>query len=106
VLSALIGKPSEFKRTPKFNGVTSQWKRTQYASVADNDMFWEIALGIYALFAGLLAYGLAPRLVVYFGFYAASFFTVAGWGVADRLVLERPVQAVHAEAEVIGQAGR
>jgi cellulose synthase/poly-beta-1,6-N-acetylglucosamine synthase-like glycosyltransferase len=106
-LSALLRRPGEFKRTPKFNGVTSQWKRTQYASLTENDMFWEIAFGVYALFAGLLAYSFAPHLVVYFAFYAASFFTVASWGVADRLVVERPLRAAHAaEAEAMGPAGR
>jgi len=107
VISALLRRPSEFKRTPKFNGVTSQWKRTQYANAGDNEMLWELALGIYALLAALLAYDLAPSMIAYFALCAVAFFSVAGWSLADRPSMTQPVQAAHAvEHEAIGQAGR
>jgi len=107
VVSALLRKPGEFKRTPKFNGVTTQWKRTQYASAADGDMTWEIGFGIYALVAALMSYRLAPSMIVYFALYAAAFFSVAGWAVVDRMAQARPIRTAHgAETEAIGQVGR
>ncbi len=108
-MSAFLGKPGEFKRTPKFHliGTSKHWTRSQYVSAAGSDVFWEIAFGLYTLCAALIAESLAPSFVPYFLLYATSFLTVAGWGISDWLALQRPVPSARAtEAEPIGQPGR
>jgi cellulose synthase/poly-beta-1,6-N-acetylglucosamine synthase-like glycosyltransferase len=107
--SALLGKPGEFKRTPKFHliGKSKHWIRSQYVSAPGSDVFWEIVFGLYTLFAALMAESLAPSFVPYFLLYATSFLSVAGWGISDWLALQRPVPSAHTtEAEAIGQPGR
>src|SRR5207247_1100625 len=56
-LSALLGRPGEFKRTPKFHliGKSKHWIRSHYVSVPGGDVFGEIAFGLYTLFSALLA---------------------------------------------------
>ncbi len=110
VLSAILGRPGEFKRTPKFHlmGKSRHWIRSQYVALPRNkDVFWEILLGLYALFSALLAQSLAPGFVPYFLLYTTSFLTVAGWGISDWFALQRPVRSTHTpEAEPVGQPGR
>jgi cellulose synthase/poly-beta-1,6-N-acetylglucosamine synthase-like glycosyltransferase len=108
-LSALLGKPGEFKRTPKFHlgGRSRGWKRSRYAKHGGSDLLWEIGFGLYTLIAALMAESLAPSFVVYFLLYATAFFSIAGWGISERISLQRPVPNLHgAEAEPIGQPGR
>jgi len=109
-VSALLGRQSEFKRTPKFHlsGKVSTWKRNQNSPKVNNDMLLEVGFGLYALFGALVAYKIAPSFIPYFLLYVAAFFSVAGWGIADRLVMPRPVRAPRssAEPEAIGTAGR
>src|SRR5450432_314285 len=90
-VSALLGKQSEFTRTPKFHltGKASNWKRSQYVPKVSKDMLWEVGFGLYALFGAVVAYRVAPSFIPYFLLYTAAFFSVAGWGFADRLVLPR-----------------
>jgi cellulose synthase/poly-beta-1,6-N-acetylglucosamine synthase-like glycosyltransferase len=108
-ISALLRKPGEFKRTPKFHliGTSRHWIPSQYVSATGSDIIWEIFFGLYTLFAALMAESLAPSFVLYFLLYATSFLTVAGWSISDWLALQRPVPTAHpTEAEAIGQLGR
>ncbi len=108
-LSALLGKPGEFRRTPKFHliGRSRHWTRSQYSFAASSDALWELVFGLYTLFAALMAQSLAPSFVPYFLLYATAFLAVAGWGISDWLALQRPVRSARStEAEPIGQPGR
>ncbi len=108
-LSALLGKPGEFKRTPKFHlgGRSRGWKRSRYATHSGSDLLWEIGFGLYTLMAALMAESLAPSFVVYFLLYTTAFFSIAGWDMLERINLQRPVTNLHsAEPEPIGQPGR
>ncbi len=108
VISALLGKKGEFKRTPKFfvNGRANRWSRSQYNALVGGDILWEVAFGIYTILAALLARAIAPPFVLYFLLYAVGFFSIAIWGIADRWAVQRPVPTPSAEAEPIGQPGR
>lgn len=88
-LSAFLGRPGEFKRTPKFhlegnkNGNTNPWRGKRYAALIDKNVVWEIGFGLYALAGAALAWYLSPSLIIYFLLYAVSFLSVAGWSIAD-----------------------
>ncbi|MEP7287699.1 MAG: glycosyltransferase [Chloroflexota bacterium] len=109
-IGALVGKPSEFKRTPKFHldGNSSQqsrqWQRSHYSALTGSDVWWEIGFGLYALSAALLSYQIAPSFTIYFAVYATAFLGVAGWEFMDRLTLLRPVP--NPETETLPQASR
>src|SRR5579859_2766065 len=112
-ISALLGRQSEFVRTPKFhlNGRTDRWRRSQYQpSLLTKDMGWEVLLGLYALVGAGIAYQVAPTFIPYFMLYATAFFSVAALSFADRIsVQRRPVRnrkSRAAEPEVVGQPGR
>lgn len=93
VLSAFLGRPSEFKRTPKFHvesGNQNVWQRSQYSALVDKTTIWEILFGIYAAVGAALALHYSPSMLLYFLFYSIGFFSVAGWSIADRIALSRP----------------
>ncbi len=115
-LSALLGKQSEFIRTPKFhlNGRTDHWRRSQYQPpLVTTDMAWEIALGLYALIGAWIAYQIAPTFIPYFLLYTMAFFSVVALSFADRFSVQRsPTRNAKsrkshtAEPEAVGQPGR
>lgn len=86
VLSALFGRATEFKRTPKFMlgpGGQGEWRESEYAVLVDRNIFWELAYGVYSVAGALIAARYSPSLVLYFGVYAVGFLAVAAWSYAD-----------------------
>ncbi len=83
VLSVLVrpGRMREFKRTPKFN--RARWSESGYALRVDAVTWGEIGLGLYALWGANAAYHHFPALLPYCLGYAVSFFTFAGWNIAQ-----------------------
>jgi cellulose synthase/poly-beta-1,6-N-acetylglucosamine synthase-like glycosyltransferase len=112
-LSALMKRPSEFNRTPKFHiDAKAQikakaWNRSPYVSLIGNDMIWEIAFFIYTASAAFMCYQIAPGFTLYFLIYAAAFASVAGWELADKWAVQRSlVPATKTEVEPVRQIGR
>lgn len=108
-LSAFMGIPSEFKRTPKFhlNGKSTQWTRSQYASLLSTpDVAGEVFMGFYSLVGTLFAIQLAPSMTMYLLFYALAYFTIVGWSMWDRWLMMRPEGTTEREPETMRQPGR
>ncbi len=108
-ISALLGRPGEFKRTPKFSmiGKAGLQPRSQYATRIGSDILWEVVFGLYTLFGGLLAHKLAPSFVPYFILYSTALFSIAAWGIADHIAAQRTFRgAVTTDSEPLGQPGR
>ncbi len=76
VIEALLGKSSEFKRTPKFAVTTKSdnWKKTSYVSSTSITALIELTIGIFFLFQSVYAiimgyFGWIPfLLIIQFGF--------------------------------------
>jgi hypothetical protein len=108
-VSALLRRPGEFKRTPKFSmmGKASHRARSTYTARTGSDILWEALFGLYTLFGGLIAQELAPSFVLYFFLYSTALFSIAAWGIADRIAAQRPYrEPITAESEPLGQPGR
>ena len=85
VLSALLGQPNVFQRTPKFRG--QSWQQSGYALHFSWTTFGEAALAVYALWCGMLMLRFLPSLAPFLFLYAYAFGTVALWGLAEGLQL-------------------
>lgn len=88
-IDAFSRRPSEFKRTPKFN-LSNKGKRVrgnQYLNLADKDAIVEAMCGFYMWISAALATRLAPTLVPYFVISAIGFFCIPGWNLADRIMI-------------------
>jgi cellulose synthase/poly-beta-1,6-N-acetylglucosamine synthase-like glycosyltransferase len=86
VLSALLGRKGEFRRTPKF---ARGWTDSGYALRHDPSMGVELLLTLYAGAGTLLALRTSPALAPYLAVYCFSFGTVVLWGLYDRWMLTR-----------------
>ncbi len=84
VLGALLGRRSDFQRTPKF---ARDWARNAYALSLSPALWLELALMVYALWAAGLAWQLQPQLLPYLLVYALSFAAVAGWSLREAVVV-------------------
>ncbi len=88
VLEALVGRPSAFLRTPKFGleGRSGSWKGSRYALRDTGEVVAEIALGLYGLAGGWLAFlsgnWWALPWILLFG---AGFLGVAGLSLSHAL---------------------
>lgn len=82
VVEALLGRSSEFHRTPK--GTDAQEVRSlgahggAYRLKPDWTTWGELALGVYGLCCVGVAFELAPGLMPFLGLYAISYLFVAG----------------------------
>ena len=86
VISGLMGRKEEFKRTPKY---AANRQTTRYALRLNRNILWEIGLSLYALWGAILASQIAPGFVVYLLIYTVAFGVVGLWGLRDHLVLAR-----------------
>ena len=82
VFSALLGRRSAFRRTPKFAG---DWARSGYALSLSPSLLLEAAFMLYALWAAWLAWGIQRELAPWLLLYALSFGAVAGWSLRESL---------------------
>ena len=109
-LDAFTGKPSEFKRTPKFRShadwANSLWQQSQYATLVGKDILWELVLGVYTSFSAVAALILAPSFAPYFLLYTLGLFSVAGWSLSERwLAMHPPAPPTSAKPEAYSSAG-
>lgn len=79
VIEAVIRRPNNIKRTPKFSG--NAWASNQYALGTDWTIFCEIGLTIYTAIAGILAIWYLPTLIPLFAMQAYGFGTIVFWGM-------------------------
>lgn len=86
VLAALLGKKTEFRRTPKF---ADDWAVNPYALSGDVSILLELLLMAYAIWAAWLAWRIQPDLCLYLSIYALSFASVAGWSMREHRLLRR-----------------
>ncbi len=99
VISGLLGRRGEFRRTPKFN---RGWVGSGYALRADPNVWVELLLAAYAFWGLTLALKLNPALVPYLGLYSFSFGLVALWSLADRVALWRAAAVESARTQSAG----
>lgn len=109
-ISALLQRPGEFQRTPKFH-VEAKPKRRRWMQrtpQSTQSLAGEFFFGLYAFLAMIFTYKAAPSFMPYFLLYTASFWSLVAWGLKDRWNMQRrPVRSTTAaEAEPIGQPGR
>ncbi len=93
----------EFLRTPKFGGEGGgrAWQSSRYALSPDWITLGELVLGAYALLGTALALRTLPALAPYLLTYAAGFWGIAGWNLAQawsRLARSPDLSAEDAEA--------
>lgn len=88
VIDGLMGRNTEFRRTPKF---ARAWQDSGYALRRDPATWMELLLAAYSLWGMVLALRLSPPLAPYLGIYGFAFGLVAFWGLYDRWMLARAV---------------
>lgn len=81
VISGLLGKKGEFRRTPKF---ALAWHGSGYALPFDSNVWVELFLAAYAVWGVILALRTSPALAPYLAVYSFAFGLVALWGLHDR----------------------
>lgn len=86
VLSGLLGRNTEFRRTPKF---VKEWQGSGYALKRDPAMWMELLLSAYSLWGTYLALRLSPALAPWLAVYSFSFVLIVLWGLRDRMALRR-----------------
>lgn len=96
VISGLVTKKGEFKRTPKYAVMAG--KRNRYSLRGDSTILIEIMLSLYALGGALLALVYMPPLMPYLVIYALSFGFVALRGISETLRTARDTGAWHGVA--------
>ncbi len=102
VLGALLGRRSDFQRTPKFS---QNWARADYA-LAHSPLLWlELALMTYALWAAALAWEMQPQLMPYLLVYALAFAAVAGWSLREAALM-RLMSKAHLQPQSRRAEGR
>ncbi|MCA0454252.1 MAG: glycosyltransferase [Chloroflexi bacterium] len=94
VLSGLLGRSTEFRRTPKF---AKEWQISGYALKRDPALWVELLLAIYSLWGTYLALRLSPALAPWLGVYSFSFVMIVLWGIRDRMALHRAQQVAPAQ---------
>lgn len=93
VLSGLLGRNTEFRRTPKF---AEQWENSRYALKRDPAMWMELLLAAYSLWGTYLALRLSPALAPWLAVYSFAFIVIVLWGIRDRVALRRAQQVAPA----------
>ncbi|MEZ4671265.1 MAG: glycosyltransferase [Anaerolineae bacterium] len=92
VIDGIIGRNTEFRRTPKF---AHEWHESGYALRRDPATWIELLLAAYSLWGMYLALRLNPALAPYLGIYGFAFGLVACWGFYDRWKMYRAAALVH-----------
>lgn len=87
VLEAFLGRPSVFKRTPKFSN--HSWQESKYALRPDWTIIGEGLLALYALLGGVLALQKSPGLAPFLFAQAYGFGAMVVWGLYEGWWLER-----------------
>ena len=82
VVGGLLGRKSEFQRTPKF---ARAWQGSGYALRVDHNMWIELFLMGYAIWGVWLALRSSPPLAPYLAVYGFAFGLVAFWSMRDRV---------------------
>jgi cellulose synthase/poly-beta-1,6-N-acetylglucosamine synthase-like glycosyltransferase len=86
VVEGLFGRPSEFKRTPKYRieGVDDEWRQKRYKGASGLVPYVELALGIYFSIVALYAvtYGLFGTLP-FVALFQWGYFYTAGMSLAQ-----------------------
>lgn len=95
VISGLLGRNTEFRRTPKF---AQAWEGSGYALKRDPAMWMELLLSAYSLWGTYLAMRLSPALAPWLAVYSISFIIIVLWGIRDRVALRRAQQVAAAQS--------
>lgn len=95
VIGGLLGRNTEFRRTPKF---AQAWEGSGYALKRDPAMWMELLLSVYSLWGTYLAFRLSPALAPWLAVYSISFVIIVVWGIHDRLALRRAQQVAAAQS--------
>ncbi|MBL8161816.1 MAG: glycosyltransferase, partial [Anaerolineae bacterium] len=77
VISALLGRKTEFRRTPKF---ARGWINSGYALHHDPGIGVELLLALYALGGVVIALKTSPTIAPYLAVYCFAFTTIVLWG--------------------------
>ncbi len=88
VVEAILGRPSPFLRTPKFGleGRSGSWRGTRYVLRDTGEAVAEIALGLYGLVGGWLAFASGNWWALpWITLFAAGFLTVAALSLSHAL---------------------
>lgn len=86
VVSGLLGRQEEFKRTPKYAAVR---KSNKYSLRLNYNILFEIGLALYSLWGLELALRNAPSFVPYLLIYVIAFSVVGLWGLRDHVMMQR-----------------
>lgn len=84
VIGALLGRKTEFRRTPKF---ARAWIESGYALRQDPGFGVELLLAVYALGGVWIALRTSPAFAPYLAIYCFAFGAIALWGLYDRWLL-------------------
>ena len=98
VIEALMGKPGEFARTPKYGIERSQdaWQHKKYHQSMPIQPFIEVVLGLYFTYTVVYAlghdiYGTLPFLVLFqFGFLYTGLMSIFQQAGGDDLFVKAP----------------
>jgi cellulose synthase/poly-beta-1,6-N-acetylglucosamine synthase-like glycosyltransferase len=80
VISGLLGRHEEFKRTPKY---ADKLRGNKYALRINYNIYVEMFLSAYALWGATIAIRMSPQIVPYLLMYAFAFGVVGVWGVRE-----------------------
>jgi peptidoglycan/xylan/chitin deacetylase (PgdA/CDA1 family) len=101
VIDGLVGRPSAFMRTPKFQieGTGSTWKRSAYAMSADPTAFGEALMAGYAALMIVKAWQIGNFNAIPFLLLYAGGFAYVAIGSATNTSPRRGRSRLHAEAD-------
>jgi cellulose synthase/poly-beta-1,6-N-acetylglucosamine synthase-like glycosyltransferase len=83
IIAAFLGRPSVFKRTPKFSD--KSWQKSRYALRPDWTMLFELVLVIYTIAGGFVALQMMPRLAPFLFGQAGGFAVIVAWELFEEL---------------------
>lgn len=86
VISGMLGRNTEFRRTPKF---VKEWEGSGYALKRDPAMWVELLLAAYSMWGTYLALRMSPALAPWLAVYSFAFAIIVLWGIHDRVALRR-----------------
>ncbi len=87
VISGLLNRREEFKRTPKFASVKARNPNGYGRLMKQRGFLWEVLFSAYALWGVWVAARHAPGYIPYLLVYAVAFGVMAYWGARDALGL-------------------
>jgi cellulose synthase/poly-beta-1,6-N-acetylglucosamine synthase-like glycosyltransferase len=87
VAEAFLGRPSVFKRTPKFAG--RAWQDSRYALQADWTTLGEALLAVYLFFGALIAMRAFPAIAPFLVMQTIGFAAMVFWSLSERFRMRR-----------------